>query len=165
MKKFVLIVFLIFFKPLFAFSVKGTANTDLELEFGSLLYHITDAFSHKQREGNYFFKPTVMLSKQGLIAAYFKNSHSKDSVVIGVRRYWSEKKVDSIRYQTGYSVGIIKGYCTAGGMRIYEDCTSETKSQLAPYGQLFLKARKDNVSINIAYSVVLLYATLSFYLD
>ena len=141
----------------------GEATPELEIEGGALLYHLTDLFQKKQRESNYFYKPMLLASKDGLIFGYLKNSHQKDSWAAGIRRYWFDKKVGELTYLAGYALGSVYGYCTNGGLRFYEDCNEKTRHQIAPYAQAFLKIRKGNVSLNLNYGAVIVYASVSAY--
>ena len=145
--------------------IKGEANNNLEIEVGSFLYHISDLYKHVQRDGKYYFKPMILASKYGIVGGYFKNSHYRDSFALAIRRYWFTSKGKYFDYDVGYSLGIVSGYCTTGGMEIYEDCTGNAKHQIAPYGQAFLKVRNDKVSLNLSYSIAIVFASLSYFFD
>lgn len=137
-----------------------------EIEVGGVLYHLRELYDGKR--GNYgvrnYLKPVLIFSHQGWLAGYFKNSHQRNSYVVGMRRYWpSSKYYGDYHLMPGFAVGMVSGYCKGKGSDIYDDCSDNRKSQLVPYGQLFLKFKKDNWSFNVSYSFVLVYLTASYY--
>ena len=169
MKKIILYCcFILQVTPSFALTwqdIKGVSSNDLELEGGALLYHISDLYKHVEREGNYYVKPVFVVAKNGFLAAYFKNSHSSDSFALAIRRNWFEHKYQHFSYISGYSLGLVTGYCTSGGIQMYEDCNGYTKHQVAPYGQVFFNIKKNNVSLNLSYSIAVVFVTASYYIN
>lgn len=147
-----------------AFSFIGKASNESEVELGSFVYHLRELVDSQQRGRNNYYKPMLLFSKQGFIAGYFKNSHDRDTVTVGIRRYWPVKKKGTYSIVPGYSLGIVRGYCHGKkGFDVYRECEKDQRPRISPFAQVFLKARMDNVSLNLSYSLVLLYATVSMY--
>lgn len=140
---------------------------DNEIELGGALLHLTDLYQGRRGHSGleYYLKPMLVLGHKGYIAGYFKNSHWRDSFFVGLRKYWQIGSYKNIAIIPGYSFGIVSGYCKSNKYDFYDDCYNGRKWQIAPYGQLFLKFKKNKFSINLSYSLVLIYITASYYFD
>lgn len=163
LKRFFCFVFL-------CFSLSSTVlaqNKATEIEIGGVLYHLRELYDGKR--GSYgirnYLKPVFLVTHQGWLGGYFKNSHQRNSYILGVRGYWPSFQHHELAIRPGYSAGMVTGYCRGIGYDLYDDCSLGRKWQLVPYGQLFVKFQKDNVSLNVGYSIVLTYLTLSFFVS
>ena len=139
-----------------------------EIEVGGAMFHLRQLFGSKQNSTygiRNYLNPSVVISHHGWLAGYFKNSHQKDSYVVGVRRYWPAKKMNNMELVPGFAVGVATGYCRGKNNDLYDKCTNNRKWQAVPYGQLFLKLKKDNVSLNLGYSLVVTYLNMSYYFN
>jgi len=138
-----------------------------EIEIGGALLHLRDLYqgSRGNKGLRYYVKPMLVLAHKGYIAGYFKNSHWRDSFFIGLRKYWQIRAYKNITILPGYSFGAVTGYCKGDKYDLYDDCHNGQKWQIAPYGQLFLKFKKNNFSLNLSYSLVLIYITASYYFE
>lgn len=143
---------------------------DNEIELGGVLYHLRELTGVKSSNyGRYgirnYLKPFFIVSHKGWLAGYFENSHHGNSYVVGMRRYWPSTKFNSYNLVPGFAVGMATGYCKGKGSDIYDNCSNNRKWRVVPYGQLFLRLKKDNVSLNLGYSFVLTYLTASYYFN
>lgn len=149
----------------FFYSILPLAKEVSEIEVGGLLYHFRELY--EGRRDHYgvrnYLKPVFLVNYQGWLAGYFKNSHQKNSFVVGVRRHLKAKPLGEYKLVPGYAAGMVTGYCKGKGADIYDDCSGGRKWRPVPYGQVFIKLKKDNLSVNLGYSFVLSYLTVSYF--
>ena len=147
------------------YSVPSLPKEISEIEVGGVLYHFRELY--EGRRDHYgirnYLKPVLLVNYQGWLAGYFKNSHQKNSFVVGMRRHLSAKPMGQYELVPGYAVGLVTGYCKGKGADIYDDCSGGRKWRPVPYGQVFVKLKKDNLSLNLGYSFVLSYVTVSYF--
>ncbi len=162
---YLIIVTIFLFSSVFA-NLKESLPVN-EIEVGGALFHLRDVYQGSRGHNGvkYYLKPMLILRHKQLIGGYFKNSHWRDSFFVGLRKYWLASSYKDITIIPGYAFGAVTGYCKGNKYDLYDYCDKGRKWQLAPYGQLFVKLKKNNFSLNISYSVVLFYITASYFFD
>lgn len=136
-----------------------------ELEIGSILYHLEDLKKRRKREVGAYFRQLVLLNVSDYFVGYFKNSYKDDSFIFGFEKEFYKVKSTPLELRFKYTIGLVSGYCWENkSVRFYGKCSKRGKIQLAPFGRLGSKFFvNDHVSINLSYSAVITYATISYH--
>ncbi len=156
------VLIVIFFGIFYA--VPSLSKVVSEIEVGGVLYHFRELYEGRRDHFGIrnYLKPVFLVNYQGWLAGFFKNSHQKNSFVVGLRRHLQAKRMGEYDLVPGYAAGLVTGYCKGKGADIYDDCSGGRKWRPVPYGQVFVKLKKDNLSLNLGYSFVLSYLTVSY---
>ena len=157
-------LFIIFLFFSYQTQIFCSEKKELEIEIGSILYHLNDVVKNKKRERSDYFRHLALFKYNSFMGGVFKNSYKADSYALGLEKSFLKKQKNAINLDLGYSIGIVSGYCRGEKkLQFYEKC-KDRKSTVAPFGRIYSKLRIKNISFNISYSLLITYATISFYL-
>jgi len=148
----------------------GTITKEKEIKVGMFLTHFSMRYSGISPFVYDSFRTAISFTMKGLEIGYFNNSHKQNSFYFQIKRNIFRREFKKINLIGGYGAGLVGGYCAFreknnGRFHVYRPCQAKQQWLLHPAGELFLKAKKDNFSLNISYSVMVLIGTASFYFD